>query len=311
MKNRLFFCMVTMVAAIRAEMSPQMQKAQKFFKTSGKAGQLLKKVNEHTPEGLARDMVRHVLDSVTSASNMGFHITALIGDRKMVVEGNDVTLDVLAKRYQCLQKDDAVLVKEAKDYDTSRGLNLSAGCPGVGCVNREAAFALFTRDLVYLTKPFIEGLVGKVVINEKGEATNKIESGLFLSLNQAMQTVLTSLTAEKKMAKSGSEVDVIAEKSRASWFSLMSQLKMLNNLSKMAEKVAVFFAQVYSVFVPAFDVVALVIGGDAVLDFIVIPESTKDVITIDDSEPGDFTIDDDMIEKDFNMFYAAMTTPAA
>jgi hypothetical protein len=290
------------------EMSPDLQKTRDFFKKSCQLTNLSKKIIQPMPKGLANTLAKDTLGGITNISNMGLNIVDFIGERKLAIDGNEINIDVLTKRFDCLLKDDATLKTGAKGYKTDKGVDLKAGCPGVGCVNTDACFALAMRDTVYLMKPIIENLVGKVVLDpQTGESTGQIEKGLFLNFNDVMVQILDVLTQKKAVVEEDIQESAKIAKSQKFMGSFASSLESIKKLSVTAEKIATFFAQTFGVFVPAMDIATLIIGGDVVLDFMYIPDANKNTIKASaggDGEgigPVDFNISD--IEKDYeNLF---------
>lgn len=290
------------------EMSKGLKQVQNMFKASCMASDVFRKVVETSPKGIVMDLAQDVTNSVTNISNIGFNVPILIGDKKFMIDGKETPLNLVGKRFGCLVKGSNILIEDAKKYDTSKGLDLSAGCPGVGCVDTGACFALTMRDLLYIVKPFMENLAGKVVLNEKGEATNKMEMGLFLSFNDAIGTILKFLIKKGVALEGATDVDKEAAKSRKLWSSLAAQLELFKKFSDASQKVAEYFAETFRLFVEAFDVVALIIGGMVVLDFIVIPPAAKNVVTVGvDEKFGNFDFDFKTIDKDFDTFFPPAT----
>ncbi len=297
---------IAIAASLFGEMGTDMLKTRNFFKKTCQLANLSGNVNKQMPKGLAKNLAEDILGGITNLSNIGLNTIDLIGERELMIDGNKISVDVLSKRFDCLLKDDAVLKKGATGYKTDKGVDLKAGCPGVGCVDTDACFALTMRDTMYLMKPIIENFVGKVVLDSKtGEPTGQIQKGLFLNFNDAILQILNSLKVKSTVQifeEGDPEESAKIEKVQKRMISLASSLESMKKLFEAAQKIGTFFAQTFGVFVPAMDVAVVIIGGDPVLDFMYIPDANKNTIRAsaggdEGIGPVNFNISD--IEKDY------------
>lgn len=265
-----------------SKMTPEFERANKFFVRTGKIANLAGRVTSSLPPSFVTDIAVPTLDGVGNISLIASDFITKIG-------GDDKQFEDLMTRMHCLLDYDDRDLKAKKDPK----------CPPLGCIDTDTCFALAMRDVIRVLEPMMAQLVGKSVVDASGKLTGEIEPGLMMNVITVLTKIIDLLTQQNKPSS--------GDKETAKYSSKLSTLKgqldaIKTKLLKPGQNVLVLTAKAFQPLPAAFDVAAVIISSDA-LDYIDIPPTKKNTIKTNAGEEGgfgEFEFDKKTIEKDFN-----------